>query len=231
MRDPDAYIMLISSLPGPAALFLEKQPPLSRLKLDERLRVLTPDHAETLTLIEDALDWRHLPADTSEQDVNDRGRRALSRIDNEMLRQIVCDRLELRTCVAALRRRARGESAPLPGAPWGYGRWVGHIARNWSEPGLRLDGAFPWIREADRLLKEGDTMALERLILRESYRRLQRLAGEHEFDFEAVVIYVLKWSIVDRWGRYNAETAVRRFDDLTEAGLGAHAELSFEGEA
>ena len=79
-------------------------------------------------------------------------------------------------------------------------------------------------------MQEGDTIALERLVLDEADKRLRRLAGEHLFDFEAVVIYVLQWSMVDRWSRYNSEAAVRRFDDLTESGLGRFASLSFEGE-
>ncbi|MGI9415791.1 MAG: hypothetical protein ACR2PM_19100, partial [Hyphomicrobiales bacterium] len=107
MYDPSAYVMLITSLPSPEALFLAKQPPLSRLKLEQRLRVLAPEDAETLKLVEDALDWRQLPMAASERDVIDRGRTALSRIDNETLQVIVRDRLELRTCVAALRRRMR----------------------------------------------------------------------------------------------------------------------------
>lgn len=231
MSDPNAYIMLISSLPSPEALFLAKQPPLSRLKLDVRLRVLTPEDAQALELVEDVLAWRNLPITASEQDVIDRARKALSQIENETLQQIVRDRLEIRTCVAALRRRARGEGAPSPDTPWGFGRWVGHIARNWTEATFRLDGVFPWLREADRLMKADDARALERLILEQSYKKLRRLAGEHMFDFVAVVIYVLKWSIVDRWGRYNAETAARRFEDLTEAGLAGYASLTFEGEA
>lgn len=231
MNDPDAYVMLLSSLPRPAALFLAKQPPLSRLKLDQRLRALAPEDAEALRLVEEVLDWRHPSMTVSEQEMIDRGRQALSRIENETLQLIVRDRLEIRTCVAALRRRARGEGPPPPDRPWGFGRWVGHIARNWTEPAFRLDGVFPWLREADSSMKQGDTIALERLLLEESNKRLERRAGEHTFDFEAVVIYVLKWSIVDRWARYNAEAASRRFEDLTQAGLGAHATLLFEGEA
>jgi hypothetical protein len=229
MSESDPYIMLISSLPSPEALFLAKQPPLSRLKLDQRLRVLTPEDAETLQLVEGALDWRLQSITASEQDVIKRAREALSRIENETLQLIVRDRLEVRTCMAALRRRARGEGAPSPDTPWGFGRWVGHMARNWTEATFRLDAVFPWLREADRLMKQDDTYALERLVLEQSYKRLERRAGEHMFDFVAVVIYVLKWNIVDRWGRYNAEAASRRFEDLTRAGLGAHATLSFEG--
>jgi hypothetical protein len=46
-----------------------------------------------------------------------------------------------------------------------------------------------------------------------------------------VVIYVLKWNIVDRWGRYNGEAALRRFDELTDASLEKYGALAFQGEA
>ena len=109
------------------------------------------------------------------------------------------------------------------------GRWVGHITRNWTDAGFGLDRVFPWLREADRLMKQDDPMALQRLILEQSYKKMERQAEGHIFDFVAVVVYVLKWNIVDRWGRYNAEAAARRFEELTEAGLGEHATLSFGG--
>jgi len=231
MSDPNAYIMLISSLPSPEALFLARQPPLSRLKLDRRLRILEPDDAETLRLVEDALQWDRLPISLTEAEVVARVRRALEGIDNETLRQIVRERLEIRTCVAALRRRHRGEGPPAPGTCWGFGRWIDHIARNWTEATFRLDRIFPWMREANNLMNASDTMALERLLLQQAWKKLVRRAGEHEFDFEAVVIYVLKWNIVDRWGRYNGEAAMKRFDDLVDASLGDYAGMAFEGEA
>ena len=231
MSDPNAYVMLISSLPSPEALFLAKQPPLSRLKLDQRLRVLEPEDAETLRPVEDALQWDRLAISFTEDEVVSRVQHALAKIDNEVLKQIIRERLEIRTCVAALRRRHRGEGPPPPGTCWGFGRWVDHIGRNWTEASFRLDRVFPWLREADSLMKAGDTVALERLLLQQAWKRLIRLTGEHEFDFEAVVIYVLKWNIVDRWVGYNGEAAMKRFAELVEASLGEHAALTFEGGA
>ena len=223
--------MLMSSLPKPGPLFLAKQPPLSRLKLDLRLRVLSAEEREMLKLVEDVLHWRRLPMGVSDELVIDRGRAALSCLDNDTLRFLVRDRLEIRTVVAALRRRLRGEPPPPAGLAWGFGRWTGHIARNWGDPAFALEGVFPWLREADRLLRQNDSIALERLLLGEAYKQLTRLESGHTFDFEAVVIYVLKWTIVDRWSAYNGEAATRRFDDLTEAGLADYAALSFDGDA
>lgn len=231
MSDPNAYLMLISSLPQPTSLFGSKQTPLSRLKLDRRLRVLTPEDAENLALIENALQWYRLPIELSEEQAIDRGRLAMSKIENETLRLILRDRLELRTCMAALRRRHRGESAPSAETRWGYGRWVRHIAANWTEQGFGLDGVFPWIREADRLLKSNDTMGLERLILGQVWTNLSRRRGEHYFDFEAVVIYVLRWNVVYRWTVHDSDAAAERFEGLVQDGLGDFTEKFEQGEA
>ncbi len=231
MDDQDTYVMLISSFPSSEKLFLAKRPPLSRIKLEQRLRILPPEHAAMLKLVDDALNWGRQSMTSSDADVIDRGRKALSQIESETLRAIVLQRLELRTAVSALRRRARGDGPPADDVSWGFGRWVVHIARNWSEPGFGLDRVFPWLREADGLLRADDPVGLERLILDQAQRLLQRHADFHTFDFEAVVIYVLKWNIFDRWARANGTVAVARFDDMTVSGLGAFANMSFEGSA
>ena len=51
---------------------------------------------------------------------------------------------------------------------------------------------------------------------------VSRHGAAHEFDFEAVCVYVLKWGIVDRWVRADAEAAAARFEKLTEEGLRDH---------
>ena len=231
MRDPNAYTMLISGLPRPEALFRAKRPPLSRLKLDRRLRVLAPEDAEVLRLVEQVLTWRRLPITLTDAQIVARAKAVMERIGNETLRLIIRDRLEIRTCMVALRRRHRGEPAPAPGTLWGYGRWVSHIARNWGETRFRLERVFPWLRDAERLLTAGDSMALHRLILEQAWKNLARHSGEHEFDFEAVVIYALKWDIVDRGVRRDSEAAAQRLEELTEAGLGDHADLFAGGQA
>ena len=219
MSDPNAYTMLLTSLPSPEALFLAKRPPLSRLRLEARLRVLAPEDAEVLKFVESVLHWGELPIEMTDEEVVARIKTAMAKIENETVRYIVRDRLEIRTCIAALRRRHRGEGAPSHGAAWGYGRWLSHIERNWNEEAFKLDRTFPWLREANKLLKAGETMQLQRLILEQSWKSAARYRGEHYFDFEAVVIYVIHWNIVDRWARYDKEQAAERFEELTQAAL------------
>ena len=238
MSDPNAYTMLMASLPLHGALFAAKQTPLSRLKLERRLRVLTPEDRESLRLVEDLLRWDRLSMALSEAEFVARARKTMALIENETLRGIIRDRLELRTCVAALRRRRRGEGPPRPGTSrdgaWGYSRWLGHIARNWREPAFRLEGVFPWLREAERLLRQGDARHLERLLLEQVWINLGRAANDHLFDFEAVVIYVLRWNVIERWTTHDGEAAKVRFAALVDAvlmdaTLGEHARLQEEG--
>jgi hypothetical protein len=219
MKTADAYVMLMASLPRAERPFLAKQPPISRLRLDRRLLLLTPEDRALVREIETALDWRSIPIDATDAVVLARAERVLARLDSATLRGVIRDRLEIRTIVAALRRRARG-GAPPTGRRWGEGR-LRRIAQSWREPGLGLDRIVPWAAEADRLLRQPDPEALERLILEASFKALQRRAAGHAFDLEAVVIYVLKWAIVDRWASQNREAAARRFDTLTEDGLKA----------
>lgn len=228
MSDPTEYTLLMASLPRHGSLFTAKRPPINRIKLEARLRALRPEHREILLLVEDAVMWYRLPLGLEDEDIVARGRRALSAIESETLRLIVRDRLELRTCLAALRRRQAGERAPPRGTAWGFGRWVGQMTRHWRERSFRLERVLPWLREADRLMREGETLALERLLLELLWRGLGRHAGEHEFDFEAVVIYRLRWQLIDRWTRYSAAAARERFAEMTQEALGAYAAMPLE---
>lgn len=229
MSDPYQYTMLMTSLPYHGSLFAATRPPINRVKLESRLRVLSPEHREALDLVVNAILWYRMPLGLEEAEIIARERKAMALVENETVRQIMLERLEIRTCIAALRRRLSGQTSPPAGRGWGYGRWLKHIARNWSEPSFRLDGVFPWLREADRLLRDRDTLGLERLLLETVWKALGRHAAEHEFDFEAVVIYVLRWNVIDRWTRYDSEAASQRFSALVDSALGEHAKVLREG--
>ena len=60
---------------------------------------------------------------------------------------------------------------------------------------------------------------LERLLLDVVWRDLERRSEGHEFDFEAVLLYCLRWEVIARWTRYTSEAATTRFDHLVREGL------------
>ena len=225
MANVDRYAMLMTSLPHHGPLFGAKQTPLSRLKLEQRLRVLEEADTVQLQLIEKLLLWGHQPMGVTDEDIVVQARQQVPQIENELLRSIVESTLEVRTFVAALRRRHRDAPAPRPGEIWGYGRWVNQIQRSWTEIAFGLQGAFPWLLEANRLLQQNDAVALERLLLDHAWDTLGRASEGHYFDFEAVVIYLLRWTIISRWTHYNRVAAAKRFGELVEVGMGEYAAI------
>ena len=210
----------MASLPHLGELFKSQQTPLSRFKLEERLKLLSEEDTKLLRQIQDLIRWHYLPIERTDAEIVAAAERFFQQVKNPLLREAVEFRLELHTIVAALRRRKHGEDVPSGRQAWGYGRWVRHIERHWADPAFRLQGVFPWVPEANRLLQANDSVALERLLFGYVWHRLGLLGTGHYFDFEAVVIYVLRWDLIDRWVRYDGEAAVERFRNLVDAGIG-----------
>ena len=127
-------------------------------------------------------------------------------------------RLELRTILAALRRRQRGEKDGPADPEWGVGRWVRHIEKNWTDPDFKLAHVFPWIPKARKHLENGEALALEKLVMSLVWDSLDRSAVGKNFVLENVLIFLSKWDILRRWLSYGEDTALRRFEELT-AGL------------
>jgi hypothetical protein len=213
------YVTLMSSLPPLGQLFGSTQTPLSRLKLENRLKLLDAKDTERLNRIANLIAWSQQPKERTDSQFVADANRLLAELHNPTLQGIITFRLDLRTILVALRRRHRGETAPPVDQPWGVGSWVNYIEQNWTEAGFGLEGMFPWVLEANRLLKQDDSVALERLQFELNWKMLDRFGAGHYFDFEAVVIYLMRWSLVDRWTRYDGEVAVKRFGELVDEGI------------
>ncbi len=222
------YLTLMASLPTIGKFFEARQTPISRLKLESRLKMLTEKDAILLNRISSLIAWSEQPMKRSDAQFIAEAQRSFEEVHSPILQEIVAYRLNLRTIIAALRRRHRGESNPPMDQPWGFGRWVKYIERHWTEPEFHLEVMFPWVSEAYRLLNANDSVALERLQFELNWKMLQRVETGHYFDFEAVVIYVMRWSMVDRWIRYNGEAAVERFRKLVDAGREKFTDLFAE---
>jgi len=218
------YTLLMASLPPLGGLFEARAPAISRLKLQSRLEsLLHPEDRRTLDLLASFLSQAVRDDASLAEPIDARLLQAaqsfFAQVANPTLRQLVTTRLDLRTILAALRRRHRGEHEPPRGESWGFGAWVPAIERRWKEPAFGLEAVFPWIPEVARLLEAGDLVNLERTLFTVIWKDLERLSAGHLFDVEAVIIYVARWALVDRWSRYDAAAAESRFAALVDAAL------------
>ncbi|MGR9115045.1 MAG: DUF2764 family protein [Gammaproteobacteria bacterium] len=210
--------MLLSSLPlHPTDLFSAQQTPVSRIQLDRRLALLDEADAWDLARIESLLHWSRI----RDQEDNVIIRQDMSEVDainSDFLREIVLWRLELRTIMSALRKRHAGESL-VPTSFHGFGKWPDLMVKHWQEKDFGIGYLLPWIYEANDLIEQNKTFELEKLLLNLVWRHYARVGSHHYFDFPAVVIYVLRWDVINRWSGYNKDIAIQRFDDLVMAGL------------
>ena len=224
------YVVLMASLPPLGSLFEAATPPISRLKLESRLGLLEAADLHTFEQIANLIAWSSQPLERTDAAFIHEAHRFLASNRNPTLRSLVTQRLDMRTIVAAFRRRRLGEAQPPTGEVWGFGEWVGLIERNWSAPTFKLEVIFPWVRQAHDLLEEDDLIGFETLQFSVVWAMLNRLGAGHEFDFEALIIYLARWSLVSRWSCYKGETAAARFRELVDAGLANHREI-FSGVA
>ena len=222
MDNSTEYVTLMSSLPALGPVLGAAHAPINRDRLIRRTSVMRPEHQAEIEALAGILAWSRLGlSDTDESVVRD-ARRVMPKLSSPVLSELLRARLEMRTAVAALRRRHAGEEAPPPsGTLWGFGRHVRQIEARWREPGFGLERVFPWITSARDKLERRDVAGLERLLLEEAWKQSTRLQGGHEFDFEAVALYMVRWHILDRWTRYDAEAAAAHFSELAEAALAA----------
>ena len=213
------YVTLMASLPALAPQFSAVAPAINANRLQRRLRMLAPEDRAQIEALRRLLSWLALDLNEDDPSFVARAGPVLAGLTNENLRRAARDRLEIRTLVAALRRRHAGEDAPPPELRWGYGRFVASIRSNWTVPDFKLGGAFPGLGRARERLAAGDRRGLEEIVLKAAWAAGNRHLASHDFDLEAVALYLLRWSLIDRWSRYDPEAAALRFAELLDQAL------------
>ena len=212
------YITLGASLPALGPRLSAKVLPINRARLDARLRAaLVPEDLRQLDAVRGVLSWPRLAQHADDAAALDAARRAIAAVTSPEIKDYLRDRMELRTLVAALRRRAAGEGPPGADVAWGHGRYLRRMRANWSDPAFGLARAFPFAPAAAQAMASGDSAGMERIVLDAAWRQAERRAALHLFDFESIVFYVARWALLDRWIRHDAQVAEARFTALLDA--------------
>ena len=225
MTSRERYVMLMASLPS-IRFLADKALPINQARLGERLKLLEPEDRDELLGIASIISWNRIDTGDDDAAFVARAERTIASIRDPALRDAVLERLEIRTVVAALRRRASGEDAPPASLAWGIGRPVDTIRRNWTAPDFGLARVYPWVGQAKEKLDQGDAASLERLILDVTWAATARREFGHDFDLEAVAFYLMRWQLADRWARYDADAAALRFRGLLSAALSDRHEVT-----
>jgi hypothetical protein len=215
-----SYYTLIASLPNLPPRFEVDRAPITRPRLEERLRLLHPDDAKVIDQVAAFLAWDRQPLDRTDEEVIARHDELMRTISNPLLRELIDNRMDVRTIVSAVRRRRAGSPPPK-----GVGQWVDQIRRNWNHPEFNLQGRYPWIGEFERLTAEGNVGQAQHLMFSMRWKAWSRMAERYTFSFEAIILYLARWEIIERWTTQNAESGRQRFEQLITETLGEYVNL------
>lgn len=211
------YYTVVASFPNLPYFENAERLPLTRLRLEQRLRMLEPNETWQVYQAENLTGWRYSAEKPgSESNFIPQLTKVVQDIEQPVLREFVTYRLEMQTVLAALRLRQGRRKVSQGTEPWGFGRWVKHIEVNWESSDFRLGTVYPWLLEAGNLLRASDVTGLERLLMDVVWRHLSRLADANPFGFEAVTAFVFKWDISRAWLLRDAAAAKLRFQTLIE---------------
>ncbi|MGZ8239455.1 MAG: DUF2764 family protein [Methylobacter sp.] len=211
------YYTVVASFPHLPYFAEAERLPLSRLRLEQRLRMLDADETRQIFQAEFLVGWR-LPAGKlgSGGKITAQYKTALQSMGQPALREFVEYRMDIQTVVAALRLRQAGRDPQQYPGIWGVGRWVKHIEANWDATDFRLSTVFPWVLEAGNCLAAVDATALDRLLMDTVWRKLSRMGDMSPFGFEAITAFVFKWDILQAWLMRDAGAAKQRFKIMIE---------------
>ena len=217
------YFALLASLPHLPRFDRADRLPINRERLDTRLAWLREEDARTVYQAEEFLEWQRQPLQRTDAEMVSRYAMIMGEVRQAALRRMIEFRFGLRVVMAALRWRQMGTAAVTSDRETGAaGLWWQHIGRNWNHPDFGLASRCPWLPQARLLLERGETLALEHLLMGVVWDHLGDVGRGHYFDFDAVLVYVFRWEILDRWLRHHPGAAAVRIDRLVVEALGEH---------
>ena len=210
--------MLVASLPYMPRTFEVEQVPISRIRLQQRLAMLNVQDRNVVEQVQSFLLWDRQHPERTDEEVQQEYHRLMKTITNQLVRNIIRHRMDVRTITSGLRRRRLGLAPPSAVGPY-----VAHIQNHWEQPDFRLASEHPWIPLVRRHLDANEPQQAERQLLLATWNRWIKMADQFHFSFETILLYLARWEIVDRWTRLSESFGRQRFVKLLTETLGEHA--------
>lgn len=219
-----SYYMLVSSLPQLPARFDGGRLPISWPTLRNRLRMLEQEDSRITRQVGLYFLWDRQPLDRTDEEVIERYHELLRNTTNHLVRHLVRSRTEMRLIISCVRRRAAGLGPPS---------WIdrdtssdsslGHLRKHWLDPNFNLGVRYRWVEAFRNALEAGDMREAQRAVFNERWNDWTHIAEKQTFAFEAIIAYLVRWEIIDRWTSQNVDAGKARFNQLIEETLGEYA--------
>ncbi|KTC84456.1 hypothetical protein [Legionella brunensis] len=210
------YYMVISSLPRIFPDYKVESPPISRLQLEKRLGLL-PIETQTRLYAIESLVWSSWFNPSQSVEKTRKDYQQLMQINSRVICNLIVWYFDLRSIVSALRMKHIGKAPPAnPKNHW-ITHWDQKLIEHWSEPDLGLKFVYPSLIKMAEDLARNDTPAVEEFLLNFIWKYLSSIETGHYFDLEALIIYLLRWDIVQYWSTFSTTNILEKVNELYQA--------------
>lgn len=212
------YTALLCSLPHLVDPFQYQRQSISLVQLQKRMNMLSYDDYVWLNKVRNLFYWGGIKLDQDEVSLVKKANRLLEELSDPDIKSWLLWRMNIRSILSAMRRRKEGQSAPKNNL-WAYGNQIQHIQNNWTSPCFKLESRYPFLIEIETFFQSSESYELERCLLKAMWHFYSTQQPRQENGFAAVMLYVMKWDLIDRWQQYDKEVGAQRFQQLVNACL------------
>lgn len=193
------YYTLAASLPFLPPLPQNRNLPLTRHNLEKRIQGMLT--LEDLLLLQRYQSYVSFSRHSEESDAAYLRSIAvfMETLPDRDLRESLGWFMDFRMTTAAIRRRELGISPPTDTDGWWRGYVLEYLIRYWEDPTFRLERRFPFLAEYVASIRRGDMADAGRLLLEAAETELRRASEDHEFSLTAIIFYVLRFGLIERW--------------------------------
>lgn len=212
-----SYYTLMTSLPRLPGNFKVSQAPISQLQLMKRAK-LVPEYDKDIVKLLINLTWRDWF--NTENEVNTR--KTITKLDelhNPFIKSLLTYYFDIRSILAALRLRRDNTDSTGQKQTVLLTHWQLRMTAHWSEPDFGLGVVYPWLKEVVAKQSSNEPQLIDEIIISQLWRHLQSIETLHYFDLEALIIYMLRWQIINYWCQFDGEKAFTDIDALANTQL------------
>lgn len=212
-RISNTYYSLMTSLPRYAISYKTSERHLSRIQLEKRFRLLEENTKRYLDEVEWLL-WQSwfMPGLTLNE-LQSRSARILSE-SPELIKELLFSFLNLRTVLTAFSVRQAEPESKAGSIALLRGTMREQILKNWQKEDFGLGNLYPKMKAILQFAQVNQASLAEESILNLLWQLLDKFENGHYFDLMAVIIYLLRWNIVDYWSSFDVNQALAKINEM-----------------
>jgi hypothetical protein len=209
------YPTLMCSLPPLPAEFEQPHVPISRPRLEDRLQMLADWEVDMIRTLEKFWRWK---SESDGEKPSDLYEKLIGMSHKTELLECINVLADIRMLTVAVRSRILKKKIKYP-----VGQYGPHIIRNWQVPDFGLGLRFPWLTEFRNQLENRRYAEAERKVCRLVWQEMAKIADRHHFDLSAVIAYLVRWDLINRWAVRDLDKGLDRFNTLVKEAIGDYA--------